>query len=174
MGFRRIILLVQWEPFWVLAPSRESNPGQYRGRIIEWKSDGGAKLAGIIGYSFGLLMWITTIPPIRRRYFELFFYIHQLYVLIIGYHSFQVNDEMMQNASHIFPHNNPNTKDGCYYRMILERLTVPRGASVASVGSCDAKEPQGRYLLVWWELMPPPLDSQSRANTVTCLSNMVI
>lgn len=50
-----------------------------------------------------------------------------------------VTDKMMLNASHIFPHNTPNTKEAYYYRMIFERffpqnsarLTVPGGASIA-------------------------------------------
>ncbi|KAI3801541.1 hypothetical protein L1987_29648 [Smallanthus sonchifolius] len=50
-----------------------------------------------------------------------------------------VTDKMMLNASHIFPHNTPQTKEAYYYRMIFERffpqnpaiLTVPGGASVA-------------------------------------------
>ncbi|KAK9055321.1 hypothetical protein SSX86_026403 [Deinandra increscens subsp. villosa] len=50
-----------------------------------------------------------------------------------------VTDKMMLNASHIFPHNTPLTKEAYYYRMIFERLfpqnaailTVPGGASVA-------------------------------------------
>lgn len=50
-----------------------------------------------------------------------------------------VNDKMMSNAGHIFPHNTPNTKEAYYYRMIFERffpqnsarLTVPGGATVA-------------------------------------------
>ncbi|CAH2065083.1 unnamed protein product [Thlaspi arvense] len=50
-----------------------------------------------------------------------------------------VNDKMMANAVHIFPHNTPLTKEAYYYRMIFERffpqnsarLTVPGGATVA-------------------------------------------
>ncbi|KAL0713731.1 hypothetical protein Bca4012_020709 [Brassica carinata] len=50
-----------------------------------------------------------------------------------------VNDKMMSNAAHIFPHNTPLTKEAYYYRMIFERffpqnsarLTVPGGATVA-------------------------------------------
>lgn len=46
---------------------------------------------------------------------------------------------MMLNATHIFPHNTPMTKEAYYYRMIFERffpqnsaiLTVPGGATVA-------------------------------------------
>ncbi|KAK3007011.1 hypothetical protein RJ639_016208 [Escallonia herrerae] len=50
-----------------------------------------------------------------------------------------VTDKMMLNASHIFPHNTPTSKEAYYYRMIFERffpqnsarLTVPGGASIA-------------------------------------------
>ncbi|KAJ0941847.1 putative ligase [Helianthus annuus] len=50
-----------------------------------------------------------------------------------------VTDKMMLNASHIYPHNTPQTKEACYYRMTFEQffpqnsaiLTVPGGASVA-------------------------------------------
>ncbi|KAJ0575655.1 putative asparagine synthase (glutamine-hydrolyzing) [Helianthus annuus] len=50
-----------------------------------------------------------------------------------------VTDKMMLNASHIYPHNTPQTKEAYYYRMTFEQffpqnsaiLTVPGGASVA-------------------------------------------
>lgn len=51
----------------------------------------------------------------------------------------QVTDQMMGNASYIYPHNTPATKEAYYYRKIFEgifpqssaRLTVPGGPSVA-------------------------------------------
>ncbi|GMG98353.1 hypothetical protein Nepgr_000193 [Nepenthes gracilis] len=51
----------------------------------------------------------------------------------------QVTDKMMQNATRIFPHNSPATKEAYYYRTIFEklfpqnsaRLTIPGGPSVA-------------------------------------------
>lgn len=52
-------------------------------QVVEWKSDGGANLAGIICYGFFVLIWVTTLPPVRKRYFELFFYTHQLYVFFV-------------------------------------------------------------------------------------------
>ncbi|KAE9463607.1 hypothetical protein C3L33_04485, partial [Rhododendron williamsianum] len=50
-----------------------------------------------------------------------------------------VTNKMMLNATHIYPHNTPTTKEAYYYRMIFERffpqnpasLTVPGGASIA-------------------------------------------
>ncbi|KAG2704312.1 hypothetical protein I3760_05G000100 [Carya illinoinensis] len=63
-----------------------------RYHIIEWKSDGGANLAGVIYYVFGLLIWVTTLPPVRKRYFELFFYTHQLYVLFVIFLALHIGD----------------------------------------------------------------------------------
>ncbi|XP_041013294.1 ferric reduction oxidase 7, chloroplastic-like isoform X1 [Juglans microcarpa x Juglans regia] len=67
--------------------------------IIEWKSDGGANLAGVICYVFGLLIWVTTLPPVRKRYFELFFYTHQLYVLFVIFLALHIGDT---NFSKVF------------------------------------------------------------------------
>lgn len=35
---------------------------------------------------------------------------------------FQVTNKMMLNATHIYPHNTPTTKEAYYYRMIFERF----------------------------------------------------
>lgn len=68
-------------------------------QIVEWKSDGGANLAGVICYIFGLLIWVTTLPPVRKRYFELFFYTHQLYVLFVIFLALHIGDT---NFSKVF------------------------------------------------------------------------
>ncbi|OWM66662.1 hypothetical protein CDL15_Pgr010313 [Punica granatum] len=60
--------------------------------IVEWKSDGGANLAGIITYLFGFAIWITALPPVRKRYFQLFFYTHQLYVFFIIFLALHIGD----------------------------------------------------------------------------------
>ncbi|KAG6652343.1 hypothetical protein CIPAW_05G000100 [Carya illinoinensis] len=73
--------------------------GIIRSEIIEWKSDGGANLAGVICYVFGLLIWVTTLPPVRKRYFELFFYTHQLYVLFVIFLALHIGDT---NFSKVF------------------------------------------------------------------------
>lgn len=51
--------------------------------LVEWKSNGGANFAGVLCYSVGLLMWVTSLPPVRKKNFELFYYTHQLYVVFI-------------------------------------------------------------------------------------------
>ena len=40
----------------------------------------------------GLLMWVTSLHPVRKRFFELFFYTHQLYVIFIVFLALHVGD----------------------------------------------------------------------------------
>ncbi|PWA82413.1 ferric reduction oxidase 7 [Artemisia annua] len=67
-----------------------------QGRLIEeltaWKSIGIANLPGVISLLAGLLMWVTSLPPVRRINFELFFYTHQLYVVFVVFLAMHVGD----------------------------------------------------------------------------------
>ncbi|KAK7394735.1 hypothetical protein VNO78_15272 [Psophocarpus tetragonolobus] len=60
-------------------------------QMLEWKRIGIANVAGEVALLSGLLMWITTIPRIRRQVFELFFYTHYLYILFIVFFIFHVD-----------------------------------------------------------------------------------
>lgn len=51
--------------------------------MISWEKTGVSNVAGELALVAGLVMWITTIPRIRRKMFELFFYTHYLYILFI-------------------------------------------------------------------------------------------
>lgn len=50
---------------------------------MEWKNNDVANLPGVISLAAGLLMWVTSLPGVRRVNFELFFYTHQLYVVFV-------------------------------------------------------------------------------------------
>ncbi|OEL25115.1 Ferric reduction oxidase 7, chloroplastic [Dichanthelium oligosanthes] len=67
-----------------------------QGRLLEemaqWKEIGVANLPGVISLAAGLLMWVTSLHPVRKRFFELFFYTHQLYVIFIVFLAFHVGD----------------------------------------------------------------------------------
>ncbi|XP_009763020.1 ferric reduction oxidase 6-like [Nicotiana sylvestris] len=67
-----------------------------RGRLVEeliqWKSVGIANLPGVISLAAGLLMWVTSLPGVRRQNFELFFYTHQLYVVFVVFLALHVGD----------------------------------------------------------------------------------
>ncbi|XP_056160845.1 ferric reduction oxidase 7, chloroplastic-like isoform X1 [Syzygium oleosum] len=57
--------------------------GQLLDEILEWTDEGIAILPGVISLLAGLLMWVTALPPVRKKNFELFFYTHQLYVVFV-------------------------------------------------------------------------------------------
>ncbi|XP_019455122.1 PREDICTED: ferric reduction oxidase 2-like [Lupinus angustifolius] len=59
-------------------------------QMLKWDKVGISNLAGEIALIFGLIMWIATIPRIRRKFFELFFYTHYLYILFIVFFIFHV------------------------------------------------------------------------------------
>ncbi|EMS62322.1 Superoxide-generating NADPH oxidase heavy chain subunit C [Triticum urartu] len=60
--------------------------------LIQWKEVGIANLAGVISLAAGLLMWVTSLHPVRKRFFELFFYTHQLYVVFVVFLVLHVGD----------------------------------------------------------------------------------
>uniref|UniRef100_A0A0D9W5H3 ferric-chelate reductase (NADH) n=1 Tax=Leersia perrieri TaxID=77586 RepID=A0A0D9W5H3_9ORYZ len=61
-------------------------------QLVEWKEIGVANLPGVISLAAGLLMWVTSLHPVRKRFFELFFYTHQLYVIFVVFLAFHVGD----------------------------------------------------------------------------------
>jgi ferric-chelate reductase len=52
-------------------------------QMLKWEKIGVSNLAGEIALVAGLAMWLTTIPRIRRKVFELFFYTHYLYIIFM-------------------------------------------------------------------------------------------
>ncbi|KAJ7951174.1 Ferric reduction oxidase [Quillaja saponaria] len=58
--------------------------------MLKWDKIGVSNIAGEVALLSGLFMWITTIPRIRRKVFELFFYTHYLYILFIVFFIFHV------------------------------------------------------------------------------------
>ncbi|KAF3441539.1 hypothetical protein FNV43_RR15453 [Rhamnella rubrinervis] len=57
-------------------------------QMIKWDNVGISNVAGEICLLSGLVMWATTIPGVRRKMFELFFYIHYLYLLFVVFFIF--------------------------------------------------------------------------------------
>ncbi|XP_029128343.1 ferric reduction oxidase 2 [Cajanus cajan] len=58
--------------------------------ILKWQKTGVSNMAGEISLLFGFLLWIATIPPIRRKFFELFYYTRHFYILFIIFFIFHV------------------------------------------------------------------------------------
>ncbi|KAJ4761795.1 ferric reduction oxidase 7 [Rhynchospora pubera] len=61
-------------------------------KMLEWADIGVANLPGVISLSAGLLMWVTSLHPVRKKQFELFFYTHQLYVVFVVFLALHVGD----------------------------------------------------------------------------------
>ncbi|KAI3754967.1 hypothetical protein L1987_54759 [Smallanthus sonchifolius] len=61
-------------------------------QVVDWKNNSIANLPGIISLSAGLLMWVTSLPPVRRLNFELFYYTHHLYIVFIVFFAMHVGD----------------------------------------------------------------------------------
>lgn len=51
--------------------------------MVKWDKTGISNVAGELSLLAGLAMWLTTFPRIRRKFFELFFYTHNLYILFM-------------------------------------------------------------------------------------------
>ncbi|MCI14738.1 ferric reduction oxidase 2-like, partial [Trifolium medium] len=50
---------------------------------FKWSKVGISNVAGVVALLAGLTMWAATLPRIRRKFFELFFYIHHLYIVFV-------------------------------------------------------------------------------------------
>ncbi|KAG9157928.1 hypothetical protein Leryth_000097 [Lithospermum erythrorhizon] len=58
--------------------------------MSKWAKSNISNVAGEISLVAGLLMWVTTIPRIRRKMFEVFFYTHHLYIIFVVFFVFHV------------------------------------------------------------------------------------
>ncbi|KAF9604069.1 hypothetical protein IFM89_001955 [Coptis chinensis] len=73
--------------------------GRLLREMLRWPNIGIAILPGVISLFSGLLMWVTSLHPVRTNYFELFFYTHQLYVIFVIFLAFHVGDFIFSIAS---------------------------------------------------------------------------
>ncbi|KAF8013709.1 hypothetical protein BT93_I1542 [Corymbia citriodora subsp. variegata] len=73
--------------------------GQLLDEILEWADEDIAILPGVISLLAGLLMWVTTLPLVRKKKFELFFYTHQLYAVFVIFLALHVGDFLFSVAA---------------------------------------------------------------------------
>ncbi|XP_011046222.1 PREDICTED: ferric reduction oxidase 8, mitochondrial [Populus euphratica] len=57
-----------------------------------WQKTGRIYLAGEIALVTGLVIWISSLPQIRRRRFEIFYYTHHLYIVFLIFFLFHAGD----------------------------------------------------------------------------------
>ncbi|XP_058102508.1 ferric reduction oxidase 8, mitochondrial [Magnolia sinica] len=65
---------------------------QLGNQIKQWQPTGRVNIAGVITLAVGLIIWITSLPPIRRKRFELFYYTHHLYPVFLLFFLFHGGD----------------------------------------------------------------------------------
>ncbi|KAL8544070.1 hypothetical protein ACS0TY_004564 [Phlomoides rotata] len=58
--------------------------------MLEWSATYLSNVAGVIAFVLLLVMWATSLDRVRRKMFELFFYAHHLYTLIVFFYMFHV------------------------------------------------------------------------------------
>ncbi|KVI10206.1 hypothetical protein Ccrd_011445 [Cynara cardunculus var. scolymus] len=58
--------------------------------MLEWSRTYVSNVAGEIAFILALVMWVTSIPRVRRKMFELFFYAHQTYILYLFFYIIHV------------------------------------------------------------------------------------
>ncbi|KAI3947465.1 hypothetical protein MKW92_049155 [Papaver armeniacum] len=73
--------------------------GRLLEEMLQWNDFGVANLPGVISLAAGLLMWITSFHPVRKQYFELFFYTHQLYVVFFVFMALHAGDFVFSIAA---------------------------------------------------------------------------
>ncbi|CAJ1943778.1 unnamed protein product [Sphenostylis stenocarpa] len=60
--------------------------------IWKWQNTGRIYFAGEITLVVGLVIWVTSLPQIRRRQFEIFYYTHHLYAVFLVFFLFHCGD----------------------------------------------------------------------------------
>ncbi|PRQ17225.1 putative ferric-chelate reductase (NADH) [Rosa chinensis] len=60
--------------------------------VWKWQNTGRIYLAGEISLVTGLVIWITALPQIRRKKFEIFYYTHHLYMVFLVLFLFHAGD----------------------------------------------------------------------------------
>ncbi|XP_010482265.1 PREDICTED: ferric reduction oxidase 7, chloroplastic-like [Camelina sativa] len=73
--------------------------GQLLKSLFEWEANGVANLPGVITLVAGLLMWVTSLHTVRKLYFELFFYTHQLYIVFVVFLALHVGEFLFSIVS---------------------------------------------------------------------------
>ncbi|KAF3440642.1 hypothetical protein FNV43_RR18926 [Rhamnella rubrinervis] len=96
LGHLTMLLFTLHGLFYVIAWTIEGN---LLHEIMEWKDDGIAKFAGVISILAGLMMWVTSLSPVRKLKFELFFYTHQLYIVFVVFLALHVGDSIFCTAA---------------------------------------------------------------------------
>lgn len=59
-------------------------------QMLEWSSTYLSNVAGVIAFVVSLAIWAASFDRVRRKMFEVFFYIHQLYIVYLVFYFMHV------------------------------------------------------------------------------------
>lgn len=60
--------------------------------IFEWKTYGVSNWAGVLSMLAGIVMWVTSLGPIRQPFFDVFYVTHHMYILVFAFGVWHVGD----------------------------------------------------------------------------------
>ncbi|KAJ0466235.1 putative ferric-chelate reductase (NADH) [Helianthus annuus] len=59
-------------------------------QMKEWSKTYLSNVAGEIAFVLAIIMWVTSIRRVRQKMFEIFFYVHQTYLLYVFFYIIHV------------------------------------------------------------------------------------
>ncbi|KAG0553861.1 hypothetical protein KC19_12G045000 [Ceratodon purpureus] len=73
---------------WVFATEHDAS------KLLQWPLTGISYISGTFAFATGVIMWLTAVAPIRRRWFEVFYVTHHLYLVFFAFLVFHVGPKM--------------------------------------------------------------------------------
>jgi ferric-chelate reductase len=67
-------------------------------QLLSWEPYEIPILPGVIALVAGIMMWVTSLGWVRQKFFELFFYTHQLYIVFMVFMALHVGDFLFSIA----------------------------------------------------------------------------
>ncbi|KAL2621508.1 hypothetical protein R1flu_001713 [Riccia fluitans] len=60
--------------------------------IWQWKRFGVSNLAGVLSMLAGIVLWVTSLELVRKRFFDVFYITHHMYLLVFAFGCWHVGD----------------------------------------------------------------------------------
>lgn len=61
-------------------------------QVYAWADYGVSNMAGIISMVAGLVLWVTSLGPIRQHFFDVFYITHHMYILVFAFGVWHIGD----------------------------------------------------------------------------------
>ncbi|KAG0597641.1 hypothetical protein M758_12G010700 [Ceratodon purpureus] len=73
---------------WVFATKHDAS------KLLQWRLTGISYISGTFAFANGVIIWLTAVAPIRRRWFEVFYVTYHLYLVFFTFLFFHVGLKM--------------------------------------------------------------------------------